>query len=44
MSNSSKVSVKECEREWLEFGQGKRMKLLRGRHDWKVSVEFSIIL
>ena len=35
--------MQDWEREWLEFGQGKGMKLLRGRHDWKVSVESSIV-
>ena len=30
------------DREWLVFGGGRRLETLRGRHDWKVSVEFSI--
>ena len=41
-NSSSKVSVQEWDREWSVFGRGRRLEILRGRHDWKVSVESSI--
>ena len=41
-NSSSKVSVQEWDKEWLVFGWGRRLEILRGRHDWKVSVGSSI--